>query len=166
MLKELYLDIATKLSLLKDADDKPVLKHIELFNNQFMHLAEIKPLSSPCCLIEFTDIPFEQMGGKVQQANTLIRLHIGSHGLQDNKFGSAGHIYTLDHLDLVDTVHNWMSGFNGDGFNSFVRTGLAADQDHDSIIVHVITYRTRVTDNGAVRPTVKVSGDKFAIEVI
>ena len=163
MLKELYLAIAAKLTLIVDQDDKSVLRHIELFNNQWQHISESKPLSYPCCLIEFTDIPFEQIGGKTQQANTLIRLHVGSHRLQDNKYGATGHEYTLKHLDLVDTVNSWMSGFNGTGFNSFTRVGLSTDHDHDSTIIHVLTYRTRVTDSVAPKATVNIKGDKLVV---
>ena len=163
MLKEIYLAIAAKLALIVDKDSNPIFRHIELYNNQWQYLDKIKPMKYPCCLIEFTDIPFEQMSNKVQQANTMIRLHVASHGLQDNKYGSTGHEYTLDHLVLVDIVNKWMSGFNGTNFNSFTRIGLSTDHDHDSVIVHVITYRTRVEDSGAIRATIKLEGDKLVI---
>lgn len=163
MLKELYTAIAAKLAAIVDVNNQPVFKHIELFNNQWAHLNEIKPINYPCAMIEFTDIPFEQLGSTTQQANTLIRIHVGSHQLLDNKYGSANHSDTLKHLDLIDIVNNWMTGFNGTGFNSFTRVSLSTDHDHDNLIIHVITYRTRITDQGATRNKTRILGDKLVV---
>lgn len=163
MLKELYLAIAAKLAAIVDETNKPIFKHIELYNNQWAYLSEIKPISYPCCMIEFTNIPFEQLSAKVQAANTIIKLHIGSYGLLDNRYGSTGHANTLTHLDLLDIVNNWMSGFNGTGFNSFTRVSLEPDQDHDEVIIHVLSYRTRIIDNGSIRAMIEVKGDKLIV---
>lgn len=162
MLKDFYNAIQTRLgslvtpSTIPDADPIQVIKQKGYWNEQWAFEKENKALVFPCVFVEFTSFPFEQLGNKVQQANAVIKLHVGSRCMDYEN---------LNHLDLVEAVNVVMTGFQGENFGTWTRTGLDIDHNHDSLIAHVLTYRVRIQDNTAVRPLIAVAGDKFLLQI-
>ncbi|MDO9255423.1 MAG: hypothetical protein Q7U54_07925 [Bacteroidales bacterium] len=133
----------------------PVIKQIGWWNEQWQFEQQNPALKFPCVFIELVSFPWEQLGNKVQQANAVIKFHIGSRTLDDD---------SVDHLDLIEIINYWITGFQGTNFGSFTRTAFEADHNHDSLVAHSLTYKVRVQDNTAIRPRVRVEGDLLVID--
>ena len=171
MLKDFFNAIQTRLGQIvtipdpipnPDPEGEPiqpppvqVLKQTGWWNEQWQFEQQGQPLKFPCVFIEFVSLPWEQLGNKVQQATAVIKFHIGSRSLDED---------SVDHLDLIEIINFWLTGFQGTNFGTFTRTGFEADHNHDSLVAHSLTYKVRVQDNSAVRTRVRVEGDLLVIE--
>ncbi|NJM13986.1 MAG: hypothetical protein HC896_00130 [Bacteroidales bacterium] len=67
--------------------------------------------------------------------------------------GSTG----LQHLELIDKIHDLLEGWSGDYFQPLVRTLSEPDHDHDHLWANVETYSTELTDNAIKRATQTVA---------
>ena len=132
-----------------------VIKQVGWWNEQWAYEKELQPLKFPCVFIEIVSMPWEQFSNKVQQSTATIKLHIGSRTMDED---------SVDHLDLIEIINYWITGFQGTNFGTFTRTGFEADHNHDALIAHTLTYKVRVQDNTAIRPRVRVEGDILVVE--
>lgn len=162
MLKEFYNAILSRIDSLviepedPKADPVKVIKQKGWWNEQWAYEKQNPALAFPCVFVEITTIPWEQLGKQVQQANALVRLHIGSRSLNDEN---------VDHLDLIESLNYVMTGFQGTNFGSWTRISTDLDHNHDSLVAHVISYRVRIRDNTAIRPLISKLGDLFYLEI-
>lgn len=162
MLKQVYNDIITRLNSLvtipddPDADPVKVIKLTGYWNEQWQFEKDNTPLRFPCCFVEFVAVPWEQLGNLVQQGPLQVKLHVGQSEMDENN---------VNHFDLLEAIHYLMAGFSGTNFGTFTRLATEIDHNHDKLIAHALTFRTRVQDNTAVRPLVSVEGDLFVLEV-
>lgn len=160
MLKSFYNDILTHLGQLVTLpadpaqEPVPVIKQKGWWNEQWANEKQLQPLKFPCVFVEFTSLPYEQLGNKVQQATATIRLHIGSRSMDEE---------SVNHLDLIEAINYVITGFQGSNFGTFTRTALEVDHNHDTLVAHVLTYRVRIQDNTAIRPLVSVMGDLYVL---
>ncbi|MBQ4278344.1 MAG: hypothetical protein IJC16_00125 [Rikenellaceae bacterium] len=148
VLDRLYVDLARHLMQIT-RHKVPVFKFIDLWNNQWQHMAEEKVLRFPCVLIEFGDLEWQQLGSKRQQAALSLSLHIGSKSTYTTAWKEGYNAAALEHLQLLGAVHRHMKGFRADYAGSFTRVGTQVDQDHDHLIAHVESYRAVVRDDSA-----------------
>ncbi len=163
MLKALYNAIAERLSNIQ-SQGAPVLKQIELWNNQWAYEAEGIALQFPCCFIEFQNLPMEQVSQDRQQSTAVIALHLGAKTVTENAYGRPNHDKYNEHLDLIDVVSYWMSRFSGTFFSTFRRISIDVDHNHDQLVAHKVTFHTRVNDDVAMRPKVQITGDIIQID--
>lgn len=152
MLKELYNAIKTHLESIVDTNNVPVLKLVGMWNNQWEYEEKGSPLRFPCVYVEFLSLPWVQLGKFVQQSSAIIRLHVGSESMDPQ---------STVHLELLDIITKRMAGFQGTNFGTFTRQALEVDHNHDKLITHVFTFRTRITDLSAVHGSTPVFGDIF-----
>jgi hypothetical protein len=71
----------------------------------------------------------------------------------------------LEHLDLLDLIHFWLTGWNGENFGSLSRISSQQDHFHSDIIKHVETYKCIVQDGTAMREFTKVEGDILVVKI-
>lgn len=152
--EQLYVDIAKHI-LGITVNRKPVFKFIDLWNNQWQHMAEEKVVNFPCLFIEFGDIQWQQLGGKAQQGEVTISLHIGSKVPYSSAMTDGFNNAATKHLRLLDAVHAHLKTLNIDYGGSFTRISSATDHDHDNIVAHIEQYRVVVEDYSAVPITVR-----------
>jgi len=162
-----YKAIAGKLNMIVDVNNKPVIKTIDMWNNQWANMGTESPLAFPAVFIEFKTMNWKTIGGKhVQHADVAIALHVGSKVLTKSRYNDAQMNLALQHLELIDIIHKWITGFSGTNFNSFVRISSDHDSDHDEIIAHVETYKCVLEDSTAMPSYTHLEGDKLVIERI
>jgi len=154
-MNDLFTAIKNRLKeITKDDGTTPVFSQVEMWNNQYTYEDEQKLIKYPHAYVGISDPEWMQLGNKVQQATLLIEIYVGSRSLNEAD---------VKHLELVDIVNYWLTGFSGTGFSSFTRVGMSFDQDHDFLISHKLTFKTVFKDTSAVRGKISVAGDKLEI---
>lgn len=153
MLESIYLELMNRLEAIEG------IVHVDLYSGQYEKEADGEeiPFPVPAVLIEFTSFPFEELGQKAQEAETDIRFHIASDitvNEVSNSTPTQVRSNALAHLKLIDAVHNSLSGFSGESFSSLSRTQVDTDAAPTSYYIHVVSYKTRVTDTSAVKKLV------------
>ncbi len=162
-LSEFYTLWAAHMLNIVDANDKPIIKELNFWNNQYEFYEDTFGL--PAVFIEFKSIPFQTVGKHIQKADMSFDLHIGSKVIGKGSYGNQFMNQFLAHLELIDSVNYWMTGFRGDFFSSISRTGFTADQYYATVIDHIVSYRCIIKDDSATRNYTKVLGDKLVIEL-
>lgn len=147
------------LSLMKRLQERvPGIKHIDLFNNQFIMEGEEMPRKCPAVLIEFKPIIFKSVGNRRQEGEMNIDIHIGSEVIQEVSSRENERIRDkgLSHLELVDKVTNATMGFtDNDVFGTITRTGYSPDNNHDKVKVDIVSFKCRVVDDAGKRKMIK-----------
>lgn len=146
--EKLYVDIAKHLLGIK-IGGKPKISYIDLWNNQWAHLAEERVISFPCAFIEFNSIKWRQLGRHVQQGEVLVNLHVGSKVIVSSGMSTGFNYAATEHLRLLDDIHLRIKSLRLDYGGSFTRISSSTDHDHDNIIAHMEQYRVVVLDRSA-----------------
>ncbi len=137
------------------------IKHFDLYYGQDEPQEEETelPFLRPAILFEYDPMEWESLGNKKQATEASFNLHIISDVIQEVDKRTAPAIRTLGHahLQLLDDVFYWMSGFNGNGFNSISRTGIDPYKPNGIMIKHVMKFKTRLTDVAAVRTLIEAT---------
>lgn len=137
--KELYLAIKGKLT----DGAEPIVKHCALYNSQFDNMDSEDTFSFPCAFIEFTQLQWLTKSEGYQEADAIVRIHIGFESLKTEE---------LDVLDLLETIHAKLQGFNVDLlFTPLDRNFEGQDTNHDNVIVWMMDYDTLLSDNSGNR---------------
>jgi hypothetical protein len=81
--------------------------------------------------------------------------------MSETKNGAVNQEKGLAHLELLDAIHYWLSGWDkcGDYFGGMTRVNSDFDHNHNAIVAHVETYKVRLVDDSAVRPFTLIRGD-------
>ena len=150
--KELYL--AVKKTIL----DETSVKHCRLFNSQFDEMESEDTFAFPCAFIEFTQLQWLTKSEGYQEADTILRIHVGFESLETEE---------LDILDLLEDIHSELQGYNVDNlFTPLDRNFEGQDTNHDNVIVWLMDYDTLLSDNAGNRNTklVKTSISDLCID--
>jgi hypothetical protein len=166
--KSFYLDTVERLKLIVDDNDQPVIKTIDLWNEQWQFIDKIPAFAFPAVFIGFKQMTWTQLGKHRQSADALIEIHVGSYSLAETKNGSVNQEKALAHLDLLDAIHYWLSGWDkcGDYFGGMTRVNSEFDHNHNATVAHVETYKVRMIDDSAVRLFSVVQGDLLKLTLV
>lgn len=135
--KDFYLAIKTALG------DAPSVKHVGLFNNQFVKIEQEKPFGFPAVFVQFLELDYFTRGDSSQDAETIARLHIGYDSLETDD---------LKIFDLIDEIHGVLNGVTVNSlFTPLERVREEQDVDHDVISVWLADYSFKLRDNSANR---------------
>ena len=149
ILSEFYLALMTRL--LEDNDLG--IEHFDLWNNQLNPPKDEEeiPFNIPAVFLEYRPVDWSTMGNKQQQAEVTFNLIVVSESLVETSSNetAADRNFGLQHLQLLDNIFAVLQGFGGDCFGSITRTGLNMDHNHDQLLVHVLSFRTRLIDKAA-----------------
>lgn len=130
--KELYMAVKDKL------ESNTAVKHVRLFNSQFDEMDREDTFPFPCVFVEFTTLQYVTKAEGLQEADAVIRLHVGFESLATEE---------LEILDLIDDIHEDMQGFaKTDLFTPFDRVFEQQDPNHDNVIVWMMDYETLLSD--------------------
>lgn len=159
-----YKELSAKLLAIVDNLDKPIIKHIDLWNDQLNDDWD-EPFETPAIFLEFAPIPWKSVGGHRQMADTSINLHLVNDVRHQSKSGSKFIDKALLHLDIIDVVNHWITGWRGSCNGSLSRTNSIQDHYYGKLIRHTETYKVRFEDTAAMIPYGKVEGDKYVLEL-
>jgi len=144
-----FLDIVNKLKSIVDNDNKPVIKHFDLWNEQIAHGNDGQIFAMPAIFIEYNPIKWEQLGALRQTASVSFNLIIVSETKARSSDNSPTQDKALAHLQLIGIVHKCLQNWNGDYFGSLTRTDSVHNHDFTNILAHVETYRSKMIDDSA-----------------
>ena len=148
----------TYLAIKKELESKTRLRHVRLFNNQFDRMEQEDTFLFPCLFVEFNELEWVQKSRGLQEANALLRLHVGFESLETEE---------LDVFDLIDEIQLVLQDFSGECFTAMSRESETQDTDHDNVMVWIMDYATRITDEAGLRRNklVRTSLNGINIEV-
>jgi hypothetical protein len=150
MRKQLYLDIKNKLKAITGEDGQPVFKHFDLWNQNVEFLEADSPFPFPGIFVEFLPIPWDTLGGRVQQATILVRVHIVTRWLANTADYNPDHENQLSYLDLPDKVFKALQSEATSASNGWMRTQSITNHNHGDVLDSIEEYKTLIVDRGAV----------------
>lgn len=143
------------------------LTHFDLYWGQYEQGAENEEgeysFPRPAVFIEFAPMEMQTLGRKRQSTEMGFTLHIVSDVIQEVSKSTPSAIRTKGHLhlQLVDKIQGYMQGFNGElsptafkQFGSCDRQSIDAYTPQAMMIIHKLTYRTRIVDDNVTIVTV------------
>lgn len=161
MKKQLYLAIIDRLKDIPGADDEPLFKHFDLWNQQVEFIEQETPFQTPAVFVEFLPLQWRTLGNRVQDADLTTRLHIVTewHSLTADYTPDEEQELALAYLDIVDSVVAALQGFSAPNTNTWMRTKTIPNHNHERFVDSVEEYICKVTDNSANTPMTGVDGN-------
>ncbi len=143
----IFQTIQSALLGIVDADNRPVIQHIDRFNNQLQYAEEEQPFCSPAVLIQFRHIEWRPLGKGVREAEVEVALHI----ITDSRVGSWSDTMTV--FSFLDTINARLHGLHAveskRTMDSLTLTASDTDSEFDELEDNVETYVCHVTDGSA-----------------
>lgn len=161
MKKQLYLAIIDRLKNIPGADDEPLFKHFDLWNQQVEFIEQETPFQTPAVFVEFLPLQWRTLGNRMQDADLTTRLHIVTewHALTADYTPDEEQELALAYLDIVDSVVAALQGFSAPNTNTWMRTQTIPNHNHERFVDSVEEYICKVTDNSANTPMTGVDGN-------
>ena len=164
MRKQLYLDLQTDLSEIKNNEGKSIFEHFDLWNQNVDFLEQDTPFARPAVFVEFMPIQWKTIGNKVQEASLIIKLHIVTDWYEGTAKYNPGQSTALDYLDLPDKVIASLQNITVNGSSSLTRTLSVINHNHSKYLDSVEEYMAYIKDTSAVKiptimaakPTIKI----------
>lgn len=123
--------------------DKTNVKTCRLFNNQFDNEDVEDAFEYPAVFIQFVSIPWIAKTQGLQEADSVIRLHIGFHSLRTEE---------REIFELIEQIHKVLQNYStADLFGDLNRVNEEQDVDHGNVIVWLADYATLITDTSGFR---------------
>ncbi|MDR1381777.1 MAG: hypothetical protein LBJ47_09920 [Tannerella sp.] len=164
MIKQLYLDIKTRLQSVVDADGNRVFRHFDMWNRQPQFTQEQTGFDFPAIFVEFTPMVWSTLGNRVQECELNVRLHIVTEWHADTADYSPTEQRALEFLDIADRMVCALQNFATPYMNSWMRSRSIIDHDHDTLVNNIEEYRCNLRDTGAVKKRVPVQAQFKLIE--
>lgn len=115
-------------------DGKPVIQHIDLFNEQVLYGEEEQPFLTPAVFIEFAAIDWQKQLHGVRDAVVTVRLHV----VTDTRVGKWENV--MERLCLTDDINRCLHGLHA------VVQGVGIEAIEDNFSVSANT-NTRIIDS-------------------
>jgi hypothetical protein len=146
----------------------PEIKHFDMYFGQYESDNEelSLPFPRPAVLFEYDPQEWGSTGNKKQSSDASFSLHVLSDVPQEISKSTDVQIRNLghEHLQMLDNVFYHLQGFNGPGFGSISRTGLLPYGAQGLLMVHILRFKTRLTDDAAIHPKTSVSNPTLIIK--
>ena len=147
MRRMLYLGLAGRLKELKDDGGQPLIRHIDLWNEQVEFIEQEEPFDTPAVFVEFRPVRWDTLGGTAQQADMPFRLHVVTAWQGSAKDGSPFRDGSLERFDLLDRIDAWLFNFGmNEGKDSVCmtrRTGSSTNHNHAELVEDISDFTCR-----------------------
>lgn len=143
----IFTDLSTLLKTkVVDANNKPIFKNVELWNNQPEHWLkeenDDKPRLLPACFIEFSEVQNKgQLNKKTLQKDFKTVLHIVYESLKDND---------ATYLDTKQKTYKYVQWFEADTCSKFRWDGELFNNDYGNLRWCQQIYSSTLKDFAAV----------------
>lgn len=162
MRKLLYNTIKETLLSMLDENEQPVIKHVDLWNQQTVLPEEEQAFDTPAVFIEFGNIQWRPLQRGVREAEVQIGLHV----VTDSRVGSwddAIHVFEL--LDDINKKLHCLHTTEGvRTMDSLTLVQSQTDNEFDELMDNIETYSCHVTDATAY-PFTSMSSKNITFEV-
>lgn len=147
MRKLLYNTIKETLLSMLDEDEQPIIKHVDLWNQQTVVPEDEQPFDTPAVFIEFGNIQWRPLQQGVREAEAQIGLHV----VTDSRVGSwADTIHVFELLDDINKQLHCLHTTEGKRtMDSLTLVQSQTDHDFDELQDNIETYSCHVTDASA-----------------
>ena len=149
MRRMLYLGLTERLKELKEENGNPVIRHIDLWNEQVEFIEQEEPFDTPAVFIEFRPVQWRTMGGNAQQADVPFRLHVVTKWKGSAKDGSMFQEESLARFNLLDKIDAHLFNFfikNGsDTVCMTRRTGSSTNHNHEELVEDISDFSCQAT---------------------
>jgi len=153
-----YKDLSDELLKITDtvgegeeAVEVPVIKHIDLWNEQFKDDYKGIAIQFPAVFIKYLPIQWKQMGGKLQVADVSFQLFVCTSTFAQSHYKADDDTKAkaLSHYTLINRIFKRLAYFAGDYFGTCLRTASDTDHYHHEVMVTTETYVTHASDGSA-----------------
>jgi len=149
MRRMLYLGLTEALKELKDESGQPLIRHIDLWNEQVEFIEQEEPFDTPAVFIEFRPVQWRTLSGTVQQADVPFRLHVVTKWKGSAKDGSMFQEESLERFDLLDKIDAHLFNFFLSARNEAVcmthRTGSSTNHNHEELVEDISDFSCQAT---------------------
>ena len=139
---QIYHLLKSFLLSIKDDEEKSIIQHVDVWNNQLAFVEEEQPFSTPAVFVEFAPIHWKSQMRGVLDAEVDIALHI----VTDSRVGKLDD--ALEAFDLIDNkippVLARVQTAPTYSIGSFTRISSTSDHDHDELQDNTEVYRVHV----------------------
>ena len=151
MRRMLYLGLTERLKELKDGSGKPVIRHIDLWNEQVEFIEQEEPFDTPAVFIEFRPVQWRTLGGTTQQADVPFRLHIVTTWKGSARHGSHFQQDSLERFDLLDKIDAWLFNFGIKEEKESIcmthRIGSSTNHNHEELVEDISDFTCLATQS-------------------
>lgn len=143
MRSQIYHLLKSFLLSIKDDEEKSIIQHVDVWNNQLAFVEEEKPFSTPAVFVEFAPIHWKLQTRGVLDAEVDITLHI----VTDSRVGKWDD--ALEAFDLIDNkippvlarIRKIAPTYS---IGAFTRISSDSDHDHGELQDNTEVYRVHV----------------------
>lgn len=160
-----YDKISEQLAALT-SNNKKVVQHIDLWNEQVQYMAAEKPMRMPAVFLEFNPVAWKQHPDGLQRGTMEVRVHIVVGTLARSYDGSHNKAEAMQALGVADTIHNAMHKLEADFMSRPVRVSSLTDHNHAQVQHFIEVYQMNVVDVSGMKmygeatvEVLKVNGD-------
>lgn len=146
-MKAIIQAIFTHLQGIIDVNNQPILKRIDLYNNQFDTYEKDHPLPLPAVLVEIMPIAWARVKRGVQMGKVNIRFHLGQELYSDSFQGSPSQSRALEVLDLVQKLYLALQNYQIPDCSPMERVQTTTDTQYGNCIVHILEYTFEYNDS-------------------
>lgn len=146
-MKKLYKALACRLG-----DKVTNLKHVDIFNQQYLDSKSDYPLILPAVFIEFAQANWETMSDGIQQGIVEVKFHVCQEMIGDTFLNGTDWEDNLDLFDLFDEVHLALQDWSPQDEDNHLatqlnRTATKFDHNHNNMLITVMSYKANITDD-------------------
>ncbi|MCQ2313257.1 MAG: hypothetical protein MJZ84_07425 [Paludibacteraceae bacterium] len=147
MRKVIYTAIKQTLLSIKDSNNNPVIKHVDLWNQQTVLPEEEQPFATPAVFIEFMQIQWNPLAQGIREATVQIALHV----VTDSRVGAWSDVLNVFVLmdDINKALHRLSTVDGNYTMDSLTLIQSDTDHDFDELQNNIETYSCHVTDASA-----------------
>ncbi len=155
IIEQFYYDI------MKAVMAVPGVKYFDKYNAQYLNENSELHYNTPAVFMEFAPIEWQTLGQKRQAANFEFLLHLQTEqlGETNNLEKEKERALALEHLRIAEAITKKLQGMNGSYFGSLSRINITDDSEHDSQVITLIGFKTRIVDNGLINETIALTNN-------
>lgn len=147
----IYQSLTERLKAWKDGDGVPVIRTVDLWNEQVEFIEQEEAFDTPAVFIEFRPVQWGTLGGSVQRAELTLRLHIVTSWKGSARDGSPYREQALARFNLLDRLDARLFNLSGSSekegvaFCLFRRTASHTNHNHGEAVEDVTDFTCQVT---------------------
>lgn len=167
-MKHIFLETQQRIK-----DTIPEIKWIDQDLGQLEFYTDRPAVLFPCCLIDFDDITFSNMGNHAQLCTAMVNLRVAFSVLHHSNQVTPQPYRekALEIFDVLKKIHQYLHGWSGEQFGEMTRIRQTAEAREDTLRVYNLQFQVQYeeyfepSNNRVIRPVpVLVEGNVFSDE--
>ncbi len=151
MRKFIYKSLSDRLRTITNTNGEPIIKSIDILNNNLQNLNLGQTFELPAVFIEFAPLEWQHQGRGVRDTVATIRLHVLQ---QTNAPSLDGRGYTdhfLSRFDLLTAINIALHGYSDTsdyfGYGALTSRLSTTNNDYGEVTADIEEYQCRCNDS-------------------